>query len=68
MISFNNSIVSTIVSPKLTSIDVNARQLGIEAALQAIKHLENPDLMPSRTLVPFQLVPRESCGAPGLSD
>lgn len=68
VISFNNSIVSTIVSPKLTSIDVNARQLGIEAALQAIKHLENPDLMPSRTLVPFQLVPRESCGAPGLSD
>lgn len=63
LISFNNSIVSTIVSPALTSIDINARQLGIEAALQAIKHLDNPDLMPSRTLVPFQLIERESCQA-----
>lgn len=61
LISFNNSIVSTIASPALTSIDINARQLGMEAALQAIKHLENPDLMASRTLVPFQLIERESC-------
>lgn len=60
LVSFNNSIVSHLTAPALTSIDVNAQQLGIEAALQAIKHLENPSLMPSRTLVPYKLIERDS--------
>lgn len=64
LVSFNNSIVSHLAKPALTSIDVNAQQLGVEAALQAIKHMENPNLLSSRTLVPYQLIERQSCCAP----
>lgn len=60
VLTFNNSIISRLTSPQLTSVDINALQLGIEAALQAIKYNENPDLMASRTLVPYQLVIRAS--------
>lgn len=61
ILSFNNSVISQMTDPQLTSIDVNALQLGIEAAIQAVKHRENPGLMPSRTLVPYQLIERDSC-------
>ncbi len=63
IIAFNNSIISYLTSPALSSIDINAVQLGKEAAWQAIKHLENPDLLPSRTMVPYVLVERDSCKA-----
>lgn len=61
LISFNNSIFSRLNSPAITSINVNALQLGIEAASQALNHLENPGMMASRTMVPYQIVERESC-------
>lgn len=61
IVAFNNSIISSLTTPALTSIDINAVQLGKEAAWQAIKHLETPDLLPSRTMVPFSLVERDSC-------
>lgn len=64
ILTFNNSIISRLTNPQMTSVDINAGQLGVEAALQAIKHNENPDLMPSRTLVPFELVVRQSTAAP----
>lgn len=64
VLTFNNSIISRLTSPQLTSVDVNATQLGVEAALQAIKFNENPNLMASRTLVPYQLIIRESTTAP----
>lgn len=61
LISFNNSLFSQLTSPAVTSIDVNATQLGMEAASQALNHLENPGLMPSKTLVPYQIIVRGSC-------
>lgn len=64
IISFNNSIFSKLNSPFISSIDVNAIQLGVEAASQALNHLENPRLMASRTLVPYQIINRESCCPP----
>lgn len=64
IMSFNNSIFSKITSPVISSIDVNAIQLGVEAASQALNHLENPGLMASRTLVPYQIINRESCCPP----
>lgn len=60
VLTFNNSILSRLTMPQMTTVDVNAVQLGVEAAIQAIKHAENPSLMPSRVLVPYQIVPRES--------
>lgn len=61
IISFNNSIFSRLMNPPLTSIDVNSKQLGIEAASQLIKHIENPDLYATKIIVPYFLVERNSC-------
>lgn len=64
IISFNNSLFARITNPPLTTIDVNACQLGIEAASQTINHIENPNLLATKILVPHRLILRESCGAP----
>lgn len=61
IVSFNNSLFARITSPQLTSIDVNSHQLGIEAASQVINHVENPNLLATKILVPHLLIERESC-------
>ena len=63
IISFNDSLFAKLTFPPLTSIDVNACQLGIEAASQLINHIENPNLLATKIIVPHFLVARESCHA-----
>lgn len=61
IVSFNNSLLAKLSVPKLTSMDVNSRQLGTEAAAQLISHIEHPDLPATKIIVPHFLVERESC-------
>ena len=61
IISFNNSLFARLTSPQLTSIDINSKQLGIEAASQMINHIENPNLVATKIIVPHQLIERDSC-------
>lgn len=61
IISFNDSLFARLTRPPLTSIDVNSCQLGIEAASQLINHIENPNLVATKIIVPHSLVERESC-------
>ena len=63
IISFNNSLFARLTYPSLTSVDINSFQLGIEAAAQMISHIETPDLMATKTIVPHHIVARESCKA-----
>lgn len=62
-ISFNNSLIAQHTSPQLTSVDVNSYQLGFEAASQLINHVENPNLMATKIIVPHGIVERSSCRA-----
>ena len=64
IISFNNSLFARLTSPQLTSVDINSFQLGIEAASQMINHIENPNLLATKILVPHHLVERDSCAEP----
>ncbi len=64
IISFNNSLFAKLSSPQLTSIDINSRQLGIEAASQMINHIENPGLLATKIIVPHFMIERQSCVAP----
>lgn len=64
IISFNNSLLARMSTPSLVSIDINARRLGIEAAVQLISHVESPDLPATKIIVPHTLIERESCAAP----
>lgn len=50
--------------PQLTTVDVNPYQLGMEAASQTINHIENPNLLATKIIVPHKLIPRESCCPP----
>lgn len=61
IISFNNSLFARLTSPQLTSIDINSVQLGIEAASQVINHIENPNLLATKIIVPHKLIERNSC-------
>ncbi len=63
IVSFNNSLFARLTSPRLTSIDINSFQLGIEAASQLINHIENPNLLAAKTIVSHSLIERESCRA-----
>ena len=65
ILSFNNSLLARLTFPPLTSVDVNACQLGIEAAAQMISHVENPELVATKIIVPHHLVERESCAGAG---
>lgn len=61
VIAFNNSLYSELASPQLTAVDINSHQLGQEAARQIISYLENPNLRPTKIIVPHKIVPRNSC-------
>lgn len=61
IISFNNSLFARLTSPQLTSIDIGAGQLGSEAASQIINHIENPNLLATKIIVPHHLIERDSC-------
>lgn len=66
IISFNNSLFARLTASQLTSIDINSVQLGIEAASQIINHIENPNLMATKIIVPHMLIKRNSCRRLGL--
>ena len=61
IIAFNNSFYSHLASPELTTVAINAYQLGQEAAAQIIGYLENPNLRTTRIIVPHRIVERSSC-------
>ena len=61
IISFNNSLFARLTSPQLTSIDIGAGQFGSEAASQIINHIENPNLLATKIIVPHHLIERDSC-------
>lgn len=61
IITFNNSLVTRMAFPRLTSVAINAYQLGQEAATQVINHILNPELPVTKTIVPHRIIERESC-------
>ena len=62
--AFNDSLFSRLACPQLTSVNINAQQLGIEAASQIINHIENPDLLAAKIIVPHRSIRRASCCPP----
>lgn len=60
LISFNNSIFARLANPPLTTVDVNPNQLGMEAVVQIVKHIETPTMFATRTIVPFTIRKRQS--------
>lgn len=61
VISFNNSIFTTLTHPYLTSLDIDVASLGSIATQQLMAQLTNQELQSSlRVVVPHQLIQRET--------
>ncbi len=57
---FNNTPRSTYLSPTLTTVEINADELGENAARLLIQKLENSEMEPTGVLVNSSLIERES--------
>ncbi len=64
IVSFNNSLYTSMTASPLTCVDVNSFQLGFEAASQVTNHVENPNLLATKILVPHRFIDRGSCCPP----
>lgn len=61
IITFNNSLLTTLTNPQLTCIDINNYQLGWEGATQIIRHMQNPQTTSTKIIVPHTIIERNSC-------
>lgn len=61
IISFNNTIVSRLSSPALTTVDTNADQLGYYSAETLVEKLKKPDMLKRSLVIPTNIVERQSC-------
>lgn len=60
VISFNNSIFSTLTHPYLTSIDIDISELG-RVAMQKLRELIHEELSSGvRLVIPHRLIKRET--------
>ncbi|RKQ35614.1 LacI family DNA-binding transcriptional regulator [Oceanobacillus halophilus] len=60
IISFNNTIISQLSTPPMTSVDVQTFQLGYEAAKSVIELIKNPDMFKKSIIIPTNIIKRES--------
>lgn len=61
---FDDIAEASVWSPALTTIAVNPRQVGEEAAKLLLRRIANPGGDVEKVILPPQLVIRESCGTP----
>ncbi|MBM7570816.1 LacI family DNA-binding transcriptional regulator [Aquibacillus albus] len=61
IISFNNSVISRIASPPLTSVDIQIYELGYESARCLIEEIKEPSKVKKSVIIPTVIEERESC-------
>ncbi|MFJ7936098.1 LacI family DNA-binding transcriptional regulator [Sporosarcina sp. NPDC096371] len=64
LISFNNSIISRVSNPPLTTVDTQIFQLGYESASCLIELVKDPSMFKKSVVIPTSIVERKSCVAP----
>jgi DNA-binding LacI/PurR family transcriptional regulator len=60
LMGMNNDALGEYVDPPLTSVDLSAYSLGLEAATLLLERVGNPHLTKERRLVPHSIAKRES--------
>ncbi len=61
IISFNNSMISEVSNPPLTSVDIQIFQLGYEAANCLIELINDPEMFKKSVIIPTVIHERKSC-------
>ena len=64
IISFNNSMISKVSNPPLTTVDTQIYQLGYEAASCLIEQVKDPAMFKKSVIIPTIILERKSCAAP----
>lgn len=60
VISFNNSIFTTLIHPYITSIDVNISELGKTAVTEFLAQLKQENSLKKRVIIPHTLIENET--------
>lgn len=60
IISFNNSIFSTLAHPYLTTIDIHVSELGRQATFQLIDYINGDTQSLTSSIVPHEVIKRET--------
>lgn len=63
MIVFNNSVISKVANPPLTTVDTQIFQLGYESANCLIELVKDPQMFRKSVIIPTVIVERNSCSA-----
>ncbi|WP_226581334.1 LacI family DNA-binding transcriptional regulator [Halobacillus litoralis] len=61
VVGFNNTMISRLSAPPLTTVDTQSIQLGHESARNLIELLKYPDTIKKSVIIPTVIVERESC-------
>jgi DNA-binding LacI/PurR family transcriptional regulator len=61
IVSFNNTMISSLSSPPLTSVDIQTFQLGYESARCLIELINDPEAVRKSVIIPTIIEERESC-------
>ncbi len=61
VVSFNNSMISELANPPLTTVDVNIHQLGYESARCMIGKIEGEVAETTSIIVPTKIIRRQTC-------
>jgi DNA-binding LacI/PurR family transcriptional regulator len=61
VLAFNNTVMSKLSSPPLTSVNIQTYQLGNEAARCLIDLIKDPEMAKKSVIIPTTIEERESC-------
>lgn len=61
VVSFNNTLMSSLATPPLTSVDTQTYHLGYESARSLLELIQDPEMFKKSVIVPTVMVERESC-------
>lgn len=60
VLSFDNTPLTELMEPGITSIEVDTFKLGVKAAEMLIRQIDDPDTSPEQTLLSTRVITRES--------
>lgn len=61
IVNFNNTMISRLSTPPMTSVDIQTFQLGYQSAKCLIEEIKDPTMVNKRVIIPAVIVERESC-------
>ncbi|MCM8710091.1 LacI family transcriptional regulator [Clostridium sp. SYSU_GA19001] len=61
VVGFDNTLISKLAHPKLTTVDLNMKEIGHRAALELIDIIENKTKSRKKVILGTKLIIRESC-------